>query len=217
MSLALSLHVESEADHLSAQTVVNVVAPHLGISIWHFWLSTCLGIAGVSYIHTTIGTTLDQMTSSDDFHLISWQNGLGLGGIIVAVLIPVALRRMWKKDLEEAAEDPVEPTSGRVSLSIDRDPLLGSGSISPGTSTIDIPSSKYADDEERNAGGWGRGRREDKPFKLDDSSDESDGEDDRKGKSAPEGSQGEWERSSLDRSRGGDMAKASRVLGVTVR
>ncbi|ORY86652.1 snare associated Golgi protein-domain-containing protein [Leucosporidium creatinivorum] len=60
--------------------VVNVVAPHLGISIWTFWISTFFGIAGVSYIHTTIGTTLDQMTSSNDFHLISWQNGVGLGG-----------------------------------------------------------------------------------------------------------------------------------------
>lgn len=39
-----------------------------------------IGIAGVSYIHTQIGTTLDQMTSSADFHLISWQNGVGLGG-----------------------------------------------------------------------------------------------------------------------------------------
>lgn len=60
------------------------------------------------------------MTSSSDFHLISvrpsprssfranysqWQNGLGLGGIIVAVLIPVFLRRHFKKDLEEAAID----------------------------------------------------------------------------------------------------------------
>ncbi|GAA5984858.1 hypothetical protein JCM10908_002426 [Rhodotorula pacifica] len=82
---------------------VNLVAYHVGISAWKFWLSTFLGIAGVSYIHTQIGTTLDQMTSSDDFHLISWQNGLGLGGIIVAVLIPVALRRAFAADIADAA------------------------------------------------------------------------------------------------------------------
>lgn len=71
---------ESSIAPLPPHWVVNVVAPHLGISIYHFWLSTFFGIAGVSYIHTTIGTTLDQMTSSEDFHLISWGNGLGLGG-----------------------------------------------------------------------------------------------------------------------------------------
>lgn len=85
----------------------------------------------MSYIHTTIGTTLDQMTSSSDFHLVSWQNGLGLGGsasaplllpvvapctdahcarapasVVVAVLIPVLLRRAFASDLADAASDP---------------------------------------------------------------------------------------------------------------
>ncbi|GAA6022652.1 hypothetical protein JCM8202_005035 [Rhodotorula sphaerocarpa] len=85
--------------------VVNIAAYHVGISPWKFWWSTFLGIAGVSYIHTQIGTTLDQMTSSADFHLISWQNGVGLGGIIVAVLIPVALRRAFADDIADAADD----------------------------------------------------------------------------------------------------------------
>ncbi|POY76189.1 hypothetical protein BMF94_0709 [Rhodotorula taiwanensis] len=106
--------------------VVNIAAYHVGISPWKFWLSTFLGIAGVSYIHTTIGTTLDQMTSSADFHLISWQNGLGLGGIIVAVLIPVALRRAFAADIADAADDaqeePTEPLlHPRTSLSLDSD------------------------------------------------------------------------------------------------
>ncbi|KDE07420.1 hypothetical protein MVLG_02287 [Microbotryum lychnidis-dioicae p1A1 Lamole] len=92
--------------------VVNVVAPHLGISVYKFWISTFFGIMGVSYIHVTIGTTLDQMTSSSDFHLISWQNGLGLGGIIVAVLVPVAMKRYYKQDLEQAAVD--EPAEEEV-------------------------------------------------------------------------------------------------------
>ncbi|KAM0750510.1 hypothetical protein T439DRAFT_326473 [Meredithblackwellia eburnea MCA 4105] len=92
--------------------VVNVVAPHLGISVWTFWISTFFGIMGVSYIHTEIGTTLDKMTGTSDFHLISIQNGLGLGGIMVAVLVPVFLRRRYKKDIEQAAsDDPVLPTT----------------------------------------------------------------------------------------------------------
>ncbi|GAA5920739.1 hypothetical protein JCM6882_003041, partial [Rhodosporidiobolus microsporus] len=108
--------------------VVNVLAPHLGITIWTFWISTFLGIAGVSYIHTQIGTTLDQMTSSDDFHLVSWGNALGLGGIILAVLIPVLLRRLFAADISAAATDepggaePSEPLlHPRASLSLDDD------------------------------------------------------------------------------------------------
>jgi uncharacterized membrane protein YdjX (TVP38/TMEM64 family) len=51
--------------------VVNIICPHLGIGVGIFWLSTFLGIMGVSFIHTQIGTTLDQMTGPGDFHLIS--------------------------------------------------------------------------------------------------------------------------------------------------
>ncbi|GAA6061747.1 hypothetical protein JCM10212_000480 [Sporobolomyces blumeae] len=127
--------------------VVNVVAPHLGISMWTFWISTFLGIAGVSYIHTQIGTTLDQMTSSSDFNLISWQNGLGLGGIILAVLIPVLLRRMYRNDLSEAAQDPAGPSNQprhsfdpllapRTSLSLDGD-VRTSLSMTDGSARIE--------------------------------------------------------------------------------
>lgn len=50
---------------------INVLAPHLHISIPLFWISTFLGVMGVSFIHVQIGTTLDQMTSPSEFHLIS--------------------------------------------------------------------------------------------------------------------------------------------------
>ncbi|KAF9474669.1 hypothetical protein BDN70DRAFT_884553 [Pholiota conissans] len=72
--------------------VVNVVCPHVGIGIVPFWISTALGIMGVSVIHTTIGGGLDQMTSADDFHLISWRNFFGLAAVVVGVMIPVGLR-----------------------------------------------------------------------------------------------------------------------------
>ncbi|KAH8919665.1 hypothetical protein BT69DRAFT_1223793 [Atractiella rhizophila] len=85
--------------------VVNVVCPHLGIGMGTFWIATFLGIMGVSFIHTQIGTTLDQMTSSADFHLISWRNFFGLAGIVVAVMVPVAIRYAWRSELEDAANE----------------------------------------------------------------------------------------------------------------
>jgi len=91
--------------------VVNVICPHVGIGIVPFWISTALGIFGVTVIHTTIGGGLDEMTSADDFHLISWKNFLGLSAIVVGVLIPVGLRYWFKRDveqLEQVEEEEVE-------------------------------------------------------------------------------------------------------------
>ncbi|GAA5877696.1 hypothetical protein JCM16303_000207 [Sporobolomyces ruberrimus] len=145
--------------------MVNVVAPHLGISMWTFWLSTFLGIAGVSYIHTQIGTTLDQMTSTSDFHLISWQNGLGLGGIILAVLVPVLMRRYYSKDLSEAAEDPAGPdaprhsydpiVSARASLALDDDARR---SFSSSDGSARLPGSRFHEDGFDGSDGDGSGR-----------------------------------------------------------
>lgn len=95
-------------------------------------------------------------------------------------------------------------------------------------------SSNREDDEEREVGGWSSssGGGAERPFRLDSDSEDggSDGEEEReakgKGKAnvmAVEGSQGEWEDSSLDRRGGfgagqqtGDMSKASKLLGVNV-
>jgi hypothetical protein len=72
--------------------VVNVICPHVGIGLVPFWISTFLGVFGVSVIHTTIGGGLDEMTSADDFHLLSWRNFFLLSSVVVGVLIPVGLR-----------------------------------------------------------------------------------------------------------------------------
>lgn len=84
--------------------VANFVAPHLGIGVGLFWLTCFIGIAPVSVIHVTIGSSLDTMTSAADFHLLSLRNVLGLVAVIVAVLIPVGLKRVFKKDLGELGE-----------------------------------------------------------------------------------------------------------------
>lgn len=88
--------------------VVNVVCPHVGIGIVPFWISTFLGIIGVSVIHTTIGGGLDQMTSADDFHLISWRNFFGLGAVVVGVMIPVGLRYWFRREADNITEDELE-------------------------------------------------------------------------------------------------------------
>ncbi|KAH7341957.1 hypothetical protein B0J17DRAFT_280767 [Rhizoctonia solani] len=54
-------------------------------------------------IHSAGG--LDQMTSAEDFHLISWRNFGLLSAVVVAVLIPVGLRWSWKSELEEVVEE----------------------------------------------------------------------------------------------------------------
>ncbi|GAA99337.1 uncharacterized protein L969DRAFT_93798 [Mixia osmundae IAM 14324] len=97
---------------LPPHSVINVVLPHVGVGLPMFWISTFLGVMGVSFIHVQIGTTLETMTSPADFHLISWTNFFGLAGIVAAVLVPVVLRRLWRTELEDAAQDP----SDRIAL-----------------------------------------------------------------------------------------------------
>lgn len=83
------------------------MAPHLGIRIPLFWISTFFGIFAVSTIHVTIGEKLDQMTSPDDFHLFSLYNCLLLIGVCCAVMVPVAVRRY-----SPAARTPLEEEVG---------------------------------------------------------------------------------------------------------
>jgi uncharacterized membrane protein YdjX (TVP38/TMEM64 family) len=84
--------------------VVNVICPHVGIGIMPFWISTWLGIFGVTVIHTTIGGGLDEMTSAADFHLISWRNFFLLFAVVVGVLIPVGLRYYFKREIASVAD-----------------------------------------------------------------------------------------------------------------
>ncbi|KAI0774989.1 oxalate transporter [Trametes elegans] len=105
--------------------VVNVLCPHVGIGVVPFWLSTFLGIFGVTVIHTTIGGSLDDMTSADDFHLISWKNFLGLSAVVVGVMIPVGLRYYFKREIASVAD--VEAEAEAVEAYEDGDQLLAEG------------------------------------------------------------------------------------------
>jgi hypothetical protein len=89
--------------------VVNIICPHVGIGLVPFWVSTFLGVFGVSVIHTTIGGGLDEMTSADDFHLLSWRNFLLLSAVVVGVLIPVGLRYYLRRGV--GSVDDIEAVS----------------------------------------------------------------------------------------------------------
>ncbi|KAH9848388.1 hypothetical protein C2E23DRAFT_433883 [Lenzites betulinus] len=134
--------------------VVNVICPHVGIGIVPFWISTFLGIVGVSVIHTTIGGSLDEMTSAKDFHLISWKNFLGLSAIVVGVMIPVGLKYYFKReiatvaDVEAEAEAAAEDADGGDRLLAEgprMDP--GKGKAAPLISFSDDESEPYSDEE----------------------------------------------------------------------
>lgn len=215
------------------------MAPHLGISVWVFWISTffgqlsenksllCIartrlthictpGIAGVSYIHTTIGTTLDQMTSSSDFNLLSWQNGLGLGGIIVAVLVPVVLRRVYSKDLEQAAEDPADengPAATRQSISLEPDEDDDPEGRRRGEADSLLPRRQVNTNQDRSGAL--------RPFRLD-SPGSSEDEDDEVGLGGDASAAGvasgsrQPDRAWASVGQAGNLDKASKLLGVKV-
>lgn len=85
--------------------MANFVAPHLGIGIVLFWCAVFVGIAPLSVIHVMVGSSLDQMTSADDFQIISVRNVLGLVAVAIAVMIPIGLKRVFKTDLSDLGPD----------------------------------------------------------------------------------------------------------------
>jgi hypothetical protein len=169
----------------------------MGIGLVTFWISTffgefpptfmcitqrstrltaVLGVMGVSFIHCQIGTTLDQMTSPEDFHLISvrlyavlhsaargtdeslcvcaitslkWRNFFGLAGVVFAALAPVAMRMRWRNELEDAAGDGTE---GQIRLPNDggvdgvADGIGQEGGISKPKPLIFLNDDDYDDD-----------------------------------------------------------------------
>ena len=97
------------------------------------------------------------MTSAADFHILSLRNILGMIAVIVAILIPVGLKRIFKKDLgdlgeateviEEQAIDaplidvpPVEGTPGRRYQAVDSGVVLAGPS--PGDPNLDTGRAK---------------------------------------------------------------------------
>ncbi|KAJ6607366.1 hypothetical protein B0H10DRAFT_1818271 [Mycena sp. CBHHK59/15] len=143
--------------------VINILAPHVGISIPVFWISTALGILGVSVIHTTIGGGLDEMTSAEDFHLISWKNFFGLSAVVVGVMIPVGLRYWFGKggavdvnadeeEEERALADAVDEDDEDVILAVGPPQSPKDGDADAGRRLLDddtlMYEEEYEDDDE---------------------------------------------------------------------
>lgn len=90
--------------------VINIVAPHLGVEIKTFWLSSFLGVISMTLIHTAIGEELSDMSSSSDFHLFSLKNMLIILVVGIAMVVPVLVKRYV-----QPPEDP-ESTHGPIHL-----------------------------------------------------------------------------------------------------
>ncbi|KAA1084115.1 hypothetical protein PGT21_017935 [Puccinia graminis f. sp. tritici] len=106
--------------------VVNLLAPHVGIRLGVFWLTTCLGILPVSLIHTQLGTTLDQMVGPEDLSFLTPKNLTGLALVALGVLVPVLIRWYLRKTLDEPPTSSVStaesrPFSARIGLSLEDD------------------------------------------------------------------------------------------------
>ncbi|KAG6336363.1 hypothetical protein ID866_2720 [Astraeus odoratus] len=125
--------------------VINVVCPHVGIGLVPFWTSTWLGVFGVTVIHTTIGSGLDEMTSAADFHLISWKNFLLLSAVVVGVLIPVGLRYYFKREIASVAD--VENGQDEELLSQNDDRVLAVSPMSRDKKRNATPLVPLSDDE----------------------------------------------------------------------
>ncbi|KAL0954761.1 hypothetical protein HGRIS_003712 [Hohenbuehelia grisea] len=139
--------------------VVNIVCPHVGIGLVPFWISTWLGMLGVTVIHTTIGGGLDEMTSADDFKLISWKNFFGLSAVVVGVMIPVGLRYWFGKKVSVEVEQETDSDSAQIFIPMDdEDVILAVGPRAQGnkfkdfgrreTELSDEEFDPYEDDDE---------------------------------------------------------------------
>lgn len=106
-----------------------------------------LQILSLSYFGMTGTVTtggLDEMTSAKDFQLISWKNGLGLSGIVVAVLIPVGLRYYWRADVTAIQETAREEEEAEETIEGDSP----ASSRKPGVQQLELLSDSESEDEE---------------------------------------------------------------------
>ncbi|KAG8959996.1 hypothetical protein FRC03_007222 [Tulasnella sp. 419] len=75
---------------------LNISSPHLSIPLRPFWISAWLGILGITIVHVSIGTGLEEMTVQEDIKFLTWKNLGVLGGVVLgAVIIPIMVRRWW--------------------------------------------------------------------------------------------------------------------------
>lgn len=92
--------------------MVNLLAPHLGIPLRTFWLSTLSGVFCSSLVYTGIGAELEQMAGAESVVLFTWKNLLLMMTVAAAAVLPTALRgRVTPLDDDEGPGPIHLPTS----------------------------------------------------------------------------------------------------------
>jgi hypothetical protein len=109
------------------------------------------------------------MTSAADFHILSLRNILGLLAVVVAVLIPVGLKRVFRNDLgelgeaEEVLEDVPTVSVREVGVEGRRYRAVDSGVVLAGPS---LGSEDVHPDERRSQRGKGKGKERERDITI---------------------------------------------------
>ncbi|WFD23349.1 hypothetical protein MEQU1_002038 [Malassezia equina] len=87
--------------------LVNIMAPHLGISLSTFWPSTLLGVCCSSLVYTALGEELGQLAGPHAFRLFTWRNGMLIVLVLIAATLPGLLKSWIQAPEAQAAPGPI--------------------------------------------------------------------------------------------------------------
>ncbi|WFD19723.1 hypothetical protein MCAP1_001959 [Malassezia caprae] len=72
--------------------LVNIMAPHLGIPLPTFWLSTLGGVCCSTLVYTAVGEELGRLAGPHAFRFFTWRNGMLAVLIFIAATLPGLLK-----------------------------------------------------------------------------------------------------------------------------
>ncbi|KAL7753326.1 Transmembrane protein 41B [Sorochytrium milnesiophthora] len=72
---------------------INIASPHLNISLMSFIVGTFIGVAPLGFIHVRAGRMLEQLSSAEDFSLLTPSNLIALTLFAALSLLPILLRK----------------------------------------------------------------------------------------------------------------------------
>lgn len=87
--------------------LVNIMAPHLGIPLFTFWLSTLLGVCCSTLVYTAVGEELGQLAGPHAFRLFTWRNGMLAVMILIAATLPGLLKSRIQAPETQTAPGPI--------------------------------------------------------------------------------------------------------------
>lgn len=84
--------------------LLNLAAPHLGIPIHVFFITTVIGVAPLSLLHIQAGETLDEMSSLEEVSLLNSKNLGRMALVVVGSAVLLVIPKLWKpKDVDESS------------------------------------------------------------------------------------------------------------------